>query len=104
MNRVPASGGLTDVAAYGAGFSRFAVLPLPYRVGVSALNAARDAGAGGINLANGTGALIQTPLLTVLLAQSLSGGPVYLLAGTVSPALLTRAGSDLLNTSGPGGP
>jgi hypothetical protein len=104
MNRVPASGGLTDVAAYGTGFSRFAVLPLPYRVGVSALNAARDAGAGGINLANGTGALIQTPLLTVLLAQSLSGGPVYLLAGTVSPALLTRAGSDLLNTSGLGGP
>jgi hypothetical protein len=104
LRRVANPGGLRDVAAYGTGFSRFAVLPLPFRVGTSALNAAQDAGAGGISLANGTGALIQTPLLTVLLAQSQSGGPVYLLAGTVTPALLTRAGSGLLNSIGAGGP
>jgi hypothetical protein len=97
MNRVPAPSGLQDVAAYGSGFSRFAVLPLPNRVGQSALNAAEDAGAGGISLSGGTGALIETPLLTVLLAQSQSGGPVYLLTGAVTPTLLTRAGSDLLN-------
>jgi hypothetical protein len=97
MSRVPAPSGLADVAAYGTGFSRFAVLPLPYRVGQSALNAAEDAGAGGIRLSGGTGALIETPLLTVLLAQSQSGGPVYLFTGAVTPALLIRAGSDLLN-------
>jgi hypothetical protein len=97
MNRVPAPSGLDDVAAYGSGFSRFAVLPLPNRVGQSALNAAEDAGAGGIDLSGGTGALIETPLLTVLLAQSQSGGPVYLLTGAVTPTLLIRAGSDLLN-------
>jgi len=97
MNRVPAPSGLDDIAAYGSGFSRFAVLPLPNRVGQSALNAAEDAGAGGINLSGGTGALIETPLLTVLLAQSQSGGPVYLLTGAVTPTLLIRAGSDLLN-------
>jgi hypothetical protein len=97
MNRVPAPSGLQDVAAYGSGFSRFAVLPLPNRVGQSALNAAEDAGAGGISLSGGTGALIETPLLTVLLAQSQSGGPVYLLTGAVTPTLLIRAGSDLLN-------
>jgi len=97
MNRVPAPSGLQDVAAYGSGFSRFAVLPLPNRVGQSALNAAEDAGAGGVSLSGGTGALIETPLLTVLLAQSQSGGPVYLLTGAVTPTLLTRAGSDLLN-------
>jgi hypothetical protein len=97
MNRVPAPSGLDDVAAYGSGFSRFAVLPLPNRVGQSALNAAEDAGAGGISLSGGTGALIETPLLTVLLAQSQSGGPVYLLTGAVTPTLLIRAGSDLLN-------
>jgi hypothetical protein len=97
-------GGLQDVAAYGTGFSRFAVLPLPFRVGTSALNAAQEAGAGGISLTGGTGALIQTPLLTVLLAQSQSGGPVYLLTGTVTPAVLIRAGSGLLNSIGPGGP
>jgi hypothetical protein len=104
LRRVANPGGLQDVAAYGTGFSRFAVLPLPFRVGATAMNAARDAGAGGISLANGTGALIQTPLLTVLLAQPLSGGPVYLLTGTVTPALLTTAGSGLLNSIGPGGP
>jgi len=97
MNRVAAPSGLQDVAAYGSGFSRFAVLPLPNGVGQSALNAAEDAGAGGISLSGGTGALIETPLLTVLLAQSQSGGPVYLLTGAVTPTLLTRAGSDLLN-------
>ena len=97
MNRVPAPSGLDDVAAYGSGFSRFAVLPLPNRVGQSALNAAEDAGAGGIDLSGGNGALIETPLLTVLLAQSQSGGPVYLLTGAVTPTLLIRAGQDLLN-------
>jgi hypothetical protein len=96
-SQVPVPGGLADVAAYGSGFSRFAVLPLPNRVGQSALNAAEAAGAGGINLSGGTGALIETPLLTVLLAQSSFGGPVYLLTGAVTPALLVQAGSDLLN-------
>jgi hypothetical protein len=97
MSRVPAPSGLPDVAAYGAGFSRFAVLPLPNRVGRSALNAAQTAGAGGVSLSGGTGALIETPLLTVLLAQSQFGGPVYLLTGAVTPALLVRAGSNLLS-------
>jgi len=97
MSRVAAPGGLADVAAYGTGFSRFAVLPLPYGVGLRALNAADDAGAGGLSLSGGTGALIATPLLTVLLAQAQSGGPVYLLTGTVTAALLVRAASDLLN-------
>jgi hypothetical protein len=97
MNRVAVPNGLEDVAAYGSGFSRFAVLPLPNRVGQSALNAAEDAGAGVTSLSGGTAALIETPLLTVLLAQSQSGGPVYLLTGAVTPTLLIRAGSDLLN-------
>jgi hypothetical protein len=97
MNRVPAPSGLEDVAAYGSGFSRVAVLPLPKGVGQSALNAAEAAGAGGIDLSGGNGALIETPLLTVLLAQSQSGGPVFLLTGAVTSTLLIRAGQDLLN-------
>jgi len=100
MARAAGPAGLSDVAAYGTGFSRIAVLPLPGGVGQRALSAADDAGAGGISLTNGTGALIQTPLLTVLLAQAESGGPVYLLAGAVTPALLVRAGSDLLDQTG----
>ena len=104
LDRAAAPAGLSDVAAYGNGFSRIAVLPLPGGVGQHALSAADDAGAGGISLTNGTGALIQTPLLTVLLAQDQSGGPVYLLTGAVTPALLVRAGSALLNQTGPAGP
>jgi hypothetical protein len=100
MTQVPAPAGLPDVAAYGAGFSRFAILPLPSRVGSSALNAAQSAGAGGVSISGGTGALIATPLLTVLLVQSQFGGPVYLLTGAVTPALLVRAGSDLLGDQG----
>jgi hypothetical protein len=97
MSRVQSPGGLADVAAYGTGFSRFAVLPLPSSVGNSALNAADDAGAGGVALGGGvTGALVQTPLVNVLLAQAAGGGPVYLLTGTVAASLLVRAGSALL--------
>jgi len=40
---------------------------------------------------------MQTPLLTVLLAQAQSGGPVYLLTGTVTAAVLVRAATSLLN-------
>jgi len=97
MPRAASPDGLADVAAYGVGFSRFAVLPLPYSVGVRALNAASDAGAGGLSLPNGIGAVMQTPLLTVLLAQAQSGGPVYLLTGTVTAAVLVRAATSLLN-------
>ena len=94
--RVAVPGGLSDVAAYGAGFSRFAVLTLPFRDGFGAMNAAKDAGAGQVSLSGGTGYAIQTPLLTVLLAQSQFGGPVYLLTGAVTAALLQNAASALL--------
>ncbi len=96
--------GLPDLGAYGSGLARFAVLPLPFDVGSRALTAASDAGAGAgvVPLTGGTGVLLRTPLLTVLLARSQSGGTVFLLAGAVNPALLVRAGSDLLaGTAGP---
>jgi len=97
MSQVAVPGGLSDIAAYGTGFSRFAVLPLPSSVGNSALSAADNAGAGGVALTDGvTGALVKTPLVNVLLVEPPGGGPVYLLTGTVAPALLVQAGSGLL--------
>lgn len=98
LGRIAAPAGLHDLGAYGSGFSRFAVLPLPYNVGSQAVTAASSAaaGAGVVRLAGGSGVLIKTPLLTVLLARSEFGGPVYVLAGAVTPALLLRAGSELL--------
>jgi hypothetical protein len=93
--RVASPGGLADVAAYGTGFARFAVLPLPERTGTAAIDAASAAG-GTVPIANGNAVLVITPLLTVLLASP-PGGPVYLLTGAVTASLLERAATQLLD-------
>jgi hypothetical protein len=95
--RVANQGGLADVAAYGSGFARFAVLPLPARAGTEALEVASSVGAS-IPLHGGSAVLIQTPLLTMVLARP-PGGPVYLLTGAVTPGLLERAATQLLADS-----
>jgi len=41
--------------------------------------------------------VMETPLLTVVLVQGQAGGPVFLLTGTVTAALLVRAATELLN-------
>jgi hypothetical protein len=86
--------GLTDVAAYGAGLARFAVVPLPPRIGNAAMTKASSVG-GSIKLPGGSAVLVRTPLLTMVLASP-TGGPVYLLVGAVTPALLERAAAQLL--------
>lgn len=85
--------GLPDLAAYGSGFARFAVVPLPTSTGESLLQAASSAGVT-VQLGGGTAVIIQTPLVTVLITQQ-SVGPVYLLAGTVTPTVLERAAQQL---------
>lgn len=92
-SRVPGSPGLPGIAAYGSGYARFAVIPLPGRTGLSVLQAATSAGVS-IQLGSVPAVVIQTPLLTVLVAQPASA-PVYLLTGTVTPAVLERAASQL---------
>lgn len=83
------------VAGYGTGFSTFAVLALGDRVGDSAFSAAQSAAAP-VKFTDGTGELIQTPLLTVLLARSDRFDRIYLLAGFVGPDPLVKAAGDLL--------
>jgi hypothetical protein len=95
LDRIPAIGGLRTVGAYGTGFTRFAVIPLPGRVGVQAMLAADRFGKA-VKLPDGTGTMISTPLLTVLLARPRFGYPTFLLAGTVRPSVLRRAASGLL--------
>ena len=87
---------LTAVAAYGTGLSRFAVIPLPGQIGAQAMSTALGAGAELDEFPDGTAAVIHTPLLTVVLASSKFGGPVFLLAGPVTPAVLLRAASGLM--------
>jgi hypothetical protein len=96
--RIAIPGVSTGLAAYGAGFARFAVIRLPAEAGERALAAARAGGAGSgiIALPHGSGVLIRAPLLTVLLARDGCRGPVNLLAGPVTGPALIRAGSQLL--------
>lgn len=94
FDRVASPVGLPDIAAYGDGFARFVVLPLPLNTGTEAMNTASEAGAS-IRIQGGTAVLVTTPLLTVLLASPI-GGPVYLLTGAVTPRLLDTAATQLL--------
>ncbi len=60
------------------------------------MNAATQAGAAPVTLPHGTGRLIRTPLLSVLLVQSDRFGRTFLLVGFTSADLLIRAATDLL--------
>ena len=84
------------VAIYGTGFSRFVLLPLPRSVGPRMLNAALGAGAGVLSLAGQTGALIRTPLLTVLMVTAGPRPATFLFAGAVTPVVLENAATGLV--------
>jgi hypothetical protein len=90
---VPDQLGLPGIAAYGSGFARFAVIPVPGRDGASVLQAATSAGVS-VQLGSVLAVVIQTPLLTVVVAQP-PDAPVYLLTGTVTAAVLERAAGQL---------
>jgi hypothetical protein len=94
LRRVASPAGLPDLAAYGDGFARFVVLPLPPRIGAEAISTASAAGAS-IQMPDGTAELVTTPLLTVLLSGP-QGGPVYLFTGAVTARLLEAAATQLL--------
>jgi hypothetical protein len=103
---LPASASLAGygaaVSGYGSGFATFAVLYLGDRLGDSAMSAATSAGAAPVTFGNGgvgapgTGRLIQTPLLSVVIARGQRFDQVFLLAGFTTPAVLVKAAGDLL--------
>jgi hypothetical protein len=96
QGRIANPGGLSDIAAYGAGFSRFAVVTLPHSTGDAAVDGTISSG-GGIKLPGALfAAAIQTPLVNVVIAQPPGSGPIYLLAGTVIPSVLVHAATALL--------
>jgi hypothetical protein len=90
--------GLADVAVYGSGFARFAVVPLPVRAGNEVIDAASSVGAS-IPMRGGTAVLVRTSLLTVVLVRS-TDGPVYMLTGAVTADVLERACGNLLTEEG----
>ncbi len=96
IQRVANPTGLADLAAYGSGFSRFAVVPLPSRTGSAVLSAASAAGVT-ITIAQGTAVAVETPLINMLLVRS-PLGPVYLLTGAVTVPRLEYAAVNLLES------
>lgn len=94
-SRVAVPGSPPGVAIYGTGFSRFVLLPLPRSVGPTMLNAALGAGAGVLSVAGQPGALIRTPLLTVLIVRAGLRPAHFLFAGAVTPAVLENAATSL---------
>lgn len=85
-------------ATYGTGFARFIVLPLPGRLGIQALEAAAGGGGSELDVDPSLAVLVQTPLLTVVVAHAEVPGrdPSYLLVGTVTAEAAQRALTDLL--------
>jgi hypothetical protein len=84
------------VAVYGTGLSRFVLLPLPGSAGLTVLNAALGAGAGMLSIGGQTGALIRTPLLTVVMVRAGPRPATFLFAGAVTPAVLENAATSLV--------
>ena len=97
-NLVPVPGGPTGVAVYGHGFARFALLPLPHTVGGAALDSAIGAGADLLTVSGQTGALIRTPLITVVMVRAGFRRTTFLLTGAVSPAVLENAATGLVTS------
>ena len=94
---MPIPGGPPGVAIYGSGLSRLVVLPLPHSIGPEALNAAVQAGADLVPLTGQTGAVIRTPLLSVLMVTAGFHHATWLFAGAVTPAVLEKAANSMIN-------
>ncbi len=96
-------GGVQGAALYGSGLASFAVIAVPRTVANAASDAAGKAGAVQVKLA--TGSVVQlsiTPLSLGIVRSSVSRRS-YLLAGTVTPAVLKSVADELsrLRRSGP---
>lgn len=92
--RVPAPADVDGVAAYGDGLSRFVVAPLPGRIGARSFDAFEESGVP-VEIQGGEGYVVRSAVLTALLVLGRRGRP-FLLAGMVTPEVLTRAAADLL--------
>jgi hypothetical protein len=95
--RVDSPADVYGVAAYGEGLSRFVVAPLPGRIGTQSFNAFQDAGGLAVDLPGAQGYVIRSAVLTTLIVRANGRrGRTFLLAGLVTPEVLTRAAPELL--------
>src|SRR5260370_4761969 len=93
--RVPAPSGFQEIGIYGTGLSAFAVVALRGGTGAGGLHGARTNGGSRLTFPTGTGALIATPLITVALVHPYASFDTFIVAGLVSPRLLSQAAAQL---------
>ncbi len=91
--------GPAALRTYGEGFSTFGAFALPGGLGFRVYDAARTAGGLAVDLDDGEGMLLRTPLLNLLVVAS-DHGYGFVLSGPVGTDLLTRAARELLRTIG----
>jgi hypothetical protein len=99
QSRIANPGGLADVAAYGTGFARFAIITLPHSTGDHLVDSSDAVGAGEVSLpGHPFTAVITTPLVNMLVAQPIFSrrGPVFMFVGTVKTSVLVNAATALL--------
>jgi hypothetical protein len=87
--------GQLGVGGYGDGLAQFVVLSVPRQVGVDATRSATRAGGAPLTFPGGSGVLVSTPVLAVLVLSARSVRRTYLLAGLVGGDLLKQAGVEL---------
>ncbi len=98
--RNPGGSELAGIGVYGTGFAQFVVVPVPRRTGFQAFDSATKAGGTQVRLPGGDGVMVATASLTVFVMDSDRVRRNYLLAGMVSPALLTAAAAQLSTYEG----
>ncbi|KDN23971.1 hypothetical protein [Amycolatopsis rifamycinica] len=96
-------GGVQGAALYGRGLAAFAVIAVPRAVANAAGDAAGKAGAVQVKLAAGSVVQLSITPLSLGIVRSSVSRRSYLLAGTVTPAVLKSAADELsrLRRSGP---
>lgn len=89
-------GGRGGVGVYGTGLTRFTVVPLRSYDAEHVLRHARSGGAVPVEVAGGQAVLLQSSLVAAEVATGDDVSHAYLIAGTVTPAVLTDAVDSLL--------
>lgn len=95
--RLPRYPDLPGIGVYGSGLGGFVLVPVTGRIAAQAVDGATAAGGVAVPLPAGRAVAVSTPLLSVVIRAG--GRRGALLVGTVSPAVLTQAVTELAETA-----
>jgi len=90
-DRQPVVPGFEAIGVYGGGLATFVVLGVRGSAGANLVSDALSAGGTALDMPGGTGALISAPLINAVIARPAGFFVTFLLAGTVSAAVLEQA-------------